>query len=42
MRGFESHVFRHKLQETLFSVFLFVKGDESKVILFENEFFGNA
>ena len=42
MRGFESHVFRHKLQETLFGVFSIAKGYESKVILFENEFFGNA
>ena len=42
VRGFESHVFRHKLQETLFGVFSIWKGYENKVILFENEFFGNA
>ena len=30
------------MQETLFGVFSIAKGYESEVILFENEFFGNA
>ena len=38
MRGFESHVFRHKMQETLFSVFLFVKKDESYLIILKMNF----
>ena len=39
MRGFESHVFRHHMQETLFGVFSIAKGYVRKVILFEYEYF---
>mgnify|MGYP001695819097 CR=1 FL=1 len=38
MRGFESHVFRHKMQETLFGVFSIAKVYGRKAILFKYEY----